>query len=239
MIYFEVNMKKLTAAPQGCFLLGAVNRKKTAKIVITMALALVGNMALADLPDDVLRVRSAWEKIKYQMPEKEQELAFEQLAKESARLKEKSPRDAPTAIWHGIVEASYAGAKGGLGALGLAKNARKSFEDALAIDPKALDGSAYTSLGSLYYQVPGWPIGFGDDKMALEMLNKGLALNPNGIDPNYFYADYLFRNGDLEGAERFLKKAQAAPPREGRALADEGRRKEINELMAKIAKKRR
>ena len=75
--------------------------------------------------------------------------------------------------------------------------------------------------------------------MALEMLNKGLALNPNGIDPNYFYADFLFRNGDLDGAERALKKAQAAPPCEGRALADEGRRKEINELMAKIAKKRK
>ena len=38
----------------------------------------------------------------------------------------------------------------------------------MAIDPKALDGSAYASLGSLFYQVPGWPIGFGDDKKAAE-----------------------------------------------------------------------
>jgi len=220
-------------------LIAAVNRVNKAKIVITMALALLGNVALAELSEDVLRVRSTWEKIKYRMPEKEQEAAFEQLAKESAKVKEKSPKDASAAIWHGIIEASHAGAKGGISALGLAKNAKKSLEDALAIDPKALDGSAYTSLGSLYYQVPGWPIGFGDDKMALEMLNKSLALNPNGIDPNYFYADFLFRNGDLDGAERALKKAQAAPPREGRALADEGRRKEINELMAKIAKKRK
>jgi len=220
-------------------LIAAVNRVNGTKLLMTMALVLLGNTAFAEVSDDVLRVRSAWEKIKYRTPEKEQEPAFEQLAKESAKLKEKSPKDAPTAIWHGIIEASYAGAKGGLGGLSLAKSAKKSFEDALAIDPKALDGSAYTSLGSLYYQVPGWPIGFGDDKMALEMLNKGLALNPNGIDPNYFYADFLFRSGDLDGAERALKKAQAAPPREGRAVADEGRRKEINELLAKIAKKRK
>jgi Flp pilus assembly protein TadD len=80
---------------------------------------------------------------------------------------------------------------------------------------------------------------FGDDKMALEMLNKGLALNPNGIDPNYFYGDFLFRNGDLNGAENALKKALAAAPREGRALADEGRRKEINELLSKVAKKKK
>ncbi len=58
-------------------------------------------------------------------------------------------------IWYGIIVASYAGAKGGLGALSLAKDAKQALEHALAIDPKALAGSAYTSLGSLYYQVPG------------------------------------------------------------------------------------
>lgn len=220
-------------------LIAAVDRINGAKLLMGLLLVFVGNMALADVAEDVARVRSSWEKIKYRMPEKEQEAAFEQLLTESARLREKAPKDAPAAIWHGIVEASYAGARGGLGALGIAKNAKKTFEDALAIDPKALDGSAYTSLGSLYYQVPGWPIGFGDDKMALEMLNKGLAINPNGIDPNYFLGDFLFRKGDLDAAELALKKALAAPPREARPLADEGRRKEVNELLAKIAKKRR
>jgi tetratricopeptide (TPR) repeat protein len=220
-------------------LIAALRHLNGVKLFLALALVVAGNTAFAQVSDDVLRVRSAWEKIKYKTPEKEQEQAFEQLAKESARVKEKAPKDAAAAIWHGIVEASYAGAKGGLGALGLAKSAKKSFEDALAIDPKALEGSAYTSLGSLYYQVPGWPIGFGDDKMALDMLNKGLALNPNGIDPNYFYADFLFRNGDLDGAEQALKKALAAPLRDGRALADEGRRKEIAELQSRIAKKRK
>lgn len=220
-------------------LIAALRQLNGAKLILALTLVLAGNAAFAQVSEDVLRVRGAWEKIKYKTLEKEQEQAFEQLAKESARVKEKAPKDAAAAIWRGIVEASYAGAKGGLGALGLAKSAKKSFEDALAIDPKALEGSAYTSLGSLYYQVPGWPIGFGDDKMALDMLNKGLALNPNGIDPNYFYADFLFRSGDLDGAEQALKKALAAPLREGRALADEGRRKEISELQAKIAKKRK
>lgn len=220
-------------------LISPVDRIKGAKLLMGLLLVFLGNVALADVAEDVVRVRSSWEKIKYRLPEKAQEAAFEQLLTESARLREKAPKDAPAAIWHGIVEASYAGVRGGLGALGIAKNARKSFEDALAIDPKALDGSAYTSLGSLYYQVPGWPIGFGDDKMALEMLNKGLAINPHGIDPNYFMGDFLFRKGDLDAAEQALKKALAAPPREARPLADEGRRQEINELLARIAQKRR
>jgi tetratricopeptide (TPR) repeat protein len=201
-------------------------------------LACFSGNVFADIPEDVIKARQSWEKIKYRTPEKEQESAFEQLTKESARIKERYPKEASAAIWHGIIESSYAGAKGGVSALSLVKNAKKSFEEAIAIDPKALDGSAYTSLGSLYYQVPGWPIGFGDDKLALEFLLKGLTINPNGIDANYFYADYLFRNGDLDGADKALKKALNAPAREGRAIADEGRRKEIAELQAKITKKR-
>ena len=149
-----------------------------------------------------------------------------------------TPARAEPQIWYGIIVASHAGAKGGLGALSLAKDAKTSFEQALEIDRNALDGSAYTSLGSLYYQVPGWPIGFGDDKKARELLQKALALNPDGIDPNYFLGDFLYRKGDYAGARAALAKALAAPPRPGRALADEGRRKEIEELLAKMREKR-
>jgi len=189
--------------------------------------------------DDVARVRQEWERIKYQTPAREQEAAFEKLAQESGKLVAQYPRQAEPVIWHGIVEASYAGARGGLGALSLVKSARRSFEQALDINPKALDGSAYTSLGSLYYQVPGWPIGFGDDKKALELLQKGLALNPNGIDPNYFLGDFLFRAGDYAGAEKALQKALQAPPREGRKIADDGRRREATELLEKVREKMR
>ena len=36
-------------------------------------------------------------------------------------------------------------------------------------------GSAYTSLGTLYFKVPGWPVGFGDEEKAEELLRKALA----------------------------------------------------------------
>jgi tetratricopeptide (TPR) repeat protein len=208
-------------------------------IVVAALLLAVSMSAWGGMEEDVARVRQEWERIKYKVAGKEQEEAYEKLAKESAKVVTAYPTRAEPAIWHGIIEASYAGAKGGLGALSLARSAKKSFEQALTIDPKALAGSAYTSLGSLYYQVPGWPIGFGDDKKALEFLQMGLAANPDGIDPNYFHGDYLFRMGDYAGAEQALRKALQAPPREGRQLADEGRRKEINELLEKVRERRR
>ena len=206
---------------------------------IGLAFVLASGLAAAGMEEDVARVRQEWERIKYQMPARDQEAAYETLAKDAERVMAQYPKSAEPAIWHGIVEASHAGAKGGLGALSLAKSARKSLEQALALNPNALEGSAYTSLGSLYYQVPGWPIGFGDDKKALELLQKGLAVSPNGIDPNYFYGDFLYRSGDYGPAEQALRKALQAPPREGRKLADDGRRKEIGELLEKIRDKKR
>jgi tetratricopeptide (TPR) repeat protein len=206
--------------------------------VLAMALAVAVN-AWAGVEDDVARVRQEWELIKYRLPAAEQATAFEALARRSKQLMVQNPARAEPAIWHGIVEASYAGAKGGLGALSAVQNARKALEQALLIDAGALDGSAYTSLGTLYYQVPGWPIGFGDDRKALELLQKGLAINPDGIYANYFHCDFLYRMGDYAGAEAALQKALAAAPRPGRSLADEGRRREIAALLEKIRDRKR
>ncbi len=112
-------------------------------------------------------------------------------------------------MWEGIVVSSWAGEKGGLGALSLVKQAKTIYEQAIKIDGKALDGSAYNSLGVLYYKVPSWPLGFGDKDKAGELLQKALAINPQGIDPNFFYAEYLAETRP-RGRSRDLSRARAA-----------------------------
>ncbi len=203
------------------------------------ALLLASAPAFAGVPEDVSALQQQWEQIKYQVPAAQQEARFERLVKEADMVAARNPNSAEVLIWQAIIESTYAGAKGGLGALTHAKAAKKTLEQALAINPGALAGSAYTSLGSLYYQVPGWPLGFGDDKRAADMLKKGLAINPDGIDPNYFYGEFMLRKGDLDSAERHLRRALLAAPRAGRQLADEGRRKEIEKLLDQVAAKRK
>jgi tetratricopeptide (TPR) repeat protein len=186
---------------------------------------------------EVKQLQDQWAEIKYHQPADRQEALFGELAAHSEKALQALPNDAEALIWHGIIEGSYAGAKGGLKALGIVKNAKLKLERAIELDPSALDGSAYTSLGSLYYQVPGWPIGFGDDEKAEQFLKMGLSVNPQGIDPNYFYGDFLFRKGQLLQSKEYLHRALAAHDRPGRALADEGRRREIQNLLAEIAQK--
>jgi len=183
------------------------------------------------------QLQSRWAEINYQLPEKQREAAFATLAEQAQQAVKAEPKAAELLIWRGIILSTQAGAKGGLGALGLVKQAKASLEQALAADPQALAGSAYTSLGSLYYQVPGWPIGFGDDQKAEAMLKQALALNPEGIDPNYFYGDFLQRNQRYAEAKVALEKALQAPDRPGRASADAGRRAEARQLLAEVIKK--
>jgi tetratricopeptide (TPR) repeat protein len=182
-------------------------------------------------------VRSNWAHVKYEVPEGQQLDAMRRLKSTADAAVAAGPADAGLLIWDGIVTSTLAGLKGGLGALSLAKEARSLLEKAESLQPGALDGSALTSLAALYYQVPGWPVGFGNKDKARANLQAALKIDPDGIDTNYFYADFLFDQGDYRGAERAARHALAAAPRPGRELADKGRRGEIMALMQKIGSK--
>jgi tetratricopeptide (TPR) repeat protein len=181
------------------------------------------------LDAEIARIQHDWAKANYQTPKDAQESAFKNLTEQAHQVTVSNPSAPEAMIWEGITFSGYAKAKGGIGALKLAEKARDLLLAAEKINPQALQGSAYTSLGSLYYKVPGWPIGFGDKKKARSYLEKALKANPTGIDPNYFYADFLNEQGDHVKAAEYYKKALAAPARAGREDADEGRKKEAEE----------
>ncbi|HKU85571.1 MAG TPA: tetratricopeptide repeat protein [Casimicrobiaceae bacterium] len=202
------------------------------------SLAIAGMLAApmafgAPVDDAVAELARDWADIKYKTSANEQAAKYEALADRAHKVSAAHPDRAEPLVWEGIIVSSFAGAKGGLGALNLAKQAKALYESSLQIDPNALDGSAYNSLGVLYYKVPGWPIGFGDKPKAQELLQKALAINPKGIDPNFFYGEYLIETGKPGEAVAYLERAVNAPPRPGRDVADAGRRAEASELLRK------
>ena len=206
----------------------------TGLATVLVGISLSTHAAPATFDAELLAIQTDWATANYTPAEPQREAAFHKLIVRAAALSSQNPKRAEALIWEGIVLSTAAGVKGGLGALGLAKQSREKLEAALAIDANALDGSAYTSLGTLYHKVPGFPVGFGSDKKAREHLRKALQINPNGIDPNYFYAEFLYDEDDYAGALEHLEKALKAAPRPGRASADEGRRQDIQKLMAKV-----
>lgn len=213
-------------------------RRHLLSLGLALALACAALVPLpasaAPVDDAVTALQRDWEVIRYQTPASEREKRFEALAAKAHETSTRFPGRAEPLVWEGIIVSSLAGERGGLGALGLVKQAKGLYEQAIEIDAKALEGSAYNSLGVLYYKVPGWPIGFGDKAKAKDLLQRALAVNPQGIDPNFFYAEYLVETKQSEQALAYLEKALQAPPRPGRQIADTGRREEVRALMGRL-----
>lgn len=186
--------------------------------------------------EQISYLQQEWARIKYQVVEKELQLEAIRKLKDHATQVTAQYQDRPEPkIWEGIILSTYAGIDGGLSALGQVKKAKNLFEAAIKLNPQALDGSAHTSLGSLYYQVPGWPISFGNDEKAEEHLKLALQIDPTGIDSNFFYADFLIENDRYVEAKTYLERALQAPDRAKRPFADSGRKQEVKAALAKIS----
>ncbi len=206
-----------------------VFRLKTAAVLLGlagMAMAVPAGAA-TDSDAAMTELQHGWAQANYQTPEDQQEKTFEALIAKAEQAVKENPGKPELLAWEAIILSSYAKVQGGFGAMDSAEKARDLLLAAIKLDDKTLGGGAYTSLGALYYKVPGWPIGFGNDAKAKEMLERGLAMNPDGIDQNYFYGDFLLDQGEKDKAREYLTKALNAPPRPGREDADAGRRQEI------------
>lgn len=207
-------------------------------LLLATCLSLLSQQARADsITDAVAELQHGWAKAYYRVPEAQKEDAFKTLSAKAHQVSLANPGRVEPIIWEAIILSSDAKFSGGLGALSKAKEARALLLQAEKEKPDALDGSVYTSLGSLYYKVPGWPIGFGDSKKARQYLEKAIKLNPAGIDANFFYGDFLQEQGEYAKAAEYLHKALKAPPRPGREDADEGRRAEVLQLLEKVKKR--
>jgi len=213
-----------------------MNSLKALKILSILLLSLglafaTAAFAQRDLEAALDELQQRWAVANYELRGKPRLTALQALTLEAERLTATHPDRAEAWIWSGIIHSTMANAEGGLYSLAAAEAARADLERALALNPAALDGSAYTSLGALYYKVPSWPVGFGDKEKAEQMLQRALEINPEGIDSNFFYGDFLLEQGHRRMAREYLLRAQQAPPRPDRPLADSGRQREIAKLL--------
>ena len=218
-----------------------IDRYTRARILVLAVILffLIGGNARSnpDFDGELQAIQTRWATANYELAGSEQKNAYDALLDDARNLADANPARAEALVWQGIVASSYAGVKGPFGAMSLAKEARDALLAAEKMDPSVLHGSVYTSLGVLYYKVPGGIIGFGDRDTARNYLQKALEVNPDGIDPNYFYGEFLYEDKNYVEAREALLHARNAPPRSGRELADQGRQQEIEALLSKVEKK--
>lgn len=211
------------------------------KLRFAMASAVAGFLALATpaiaaatMADDVKTLNDGWAHISYEVRgSSHQTVALDNLAKQASLIVQRYPNQAEPLLWQGIIVSEQANRANFFHKLGLATQARDILARAYRLDPHAAHGGAAMSLGVLYFKVPGSPIAWGDDGKAGRLLKEALAQDPNGLDANYFYGDYLLDQGNPAAARSYLLKALRAPHDPSRPAWDAGRRREVNALLAK------
>jgi len=213
------------------------------KIVFLAVLVLVmPALASADeVTDAVHQLQLEWAVANYKTADSEKEAVFKALVDKASALTQKHADRAEPRIWEAIIRAGYAGAMGGVSSMFNAmpqmEKGRDLLLEAEKIDPMAMNGSIYTTLGSFYYMVPGGFIGFGDDDKALAYLNKAITAAPDDMDANYFMGDYWLDHKKYKKALPYFEKVIALPAVTDRPVYSEGRKAEAAKKLAKVKKK--
>ncbi|UYF98651.1 MULTISPECIES: TRAP transporter TatT component family protein [unclassified Halomonas] len=201
-----------------------------------LAVTLGGALALSPLAasayqDELFSLKNRWEHTVTELPANQRQGTLEALSDEAEALASQNPNEADVLVWQGIILASYARERGGLGALASAKEARAVLERAIELDPQGSNASAYVTLGALYDRAPGRPLGFGNSDTAERMFQRALEIRPNGIDVNFYYAAFLKEEGDIQGAREYATRAVEGTARENRQLSDEALRREAQAFL--------
>ena len=202
-----------------------------ALFALTMALLAYGRAnAAEEVQDGLTAIEERWVQIQYEMKDDHERLAAARAAAAQARaLMEAHPESVAAKVWYAkilLLEPEY---RQSMGSLSVVREAKQLLEEAERADPKVLDGRVYTELGTLYEEVPGWPIAFGNRKKAAMLFEQALAVDPNNMEANYLYADFLARHGQPKEALTYYERALAAPDRPGHERADHYRRKEAQQ----------
>lgn len=203
------------------------------------ALLTVAPVAASPLDDGVLQLEAHWAHANYEVNGKTaQAEALDSVIAEADALALRYPNRAEPLVWRAIAQTAKAGVVRGLAGFNLVKAAKVTLEAATRIDPKAADGLGLSELGTLYYQVPGFPVAFGDRAKAERYLKRALEVAPDSIAVNLAYADFLATSKQPFRAIDVLHFVLKIIPRHDHQVADKGRRAEAEALLAQVQAKR-
>ncbi len=185
--------------------------------------------------EDAVALQQQWAQAKYQASEEKEEAALAALQEKIDISLRKNPSQPELLIMQAVVLATKADDTDGLvQGLSDVRAARTSLLRALKLLPPTEQALANTLLGMLYYKAPPPPLSFGNNKQAASYLQKALALDPNGLEDNYYEGDYLNEQNQYQQAELFLKRALNAPADPDQPAYEQGIRQEIQAVLVEV-----
>ena len=211
------------------------------KLLTTILILLFTNSVYAAIDHDkAVELQKAWDRISFEIKDqKQQKKEFQSLSETAENYLNQYPDSAEIKAWAGIILSTEAG----FYKLNIPKaikkitRAKDVLEQGLDLDPKTLEGGIYSSLGLIYFEVPGKPLGFGDKELAKTFLLKGIEISNGGMIANYFTGQYYFNEKEYNKALAYFEAATKGNFQENREIAKAGTLKEINQWIKKTKEK--
>ncbi len=186
-------------------------------------------------PDDLGVLEGRWAVLKYEQADAPDRIArAEALERETAELAGRDPR-AETRLLQANALMLTAEFLHSTTSLKKVRAARDLLVETDQVQPN--NAAVLSTLGSIYYEVPGWPIAFGDRKKAEDYLRRAIAIDPEGRDTNFFMGDMLMETGRAAQATAYLERALAVASQD--SVGARGRRAEVVAALEKAKRKRR
>jgi len=160
----------------------------------------------------------------------DKELIFDDAYKAVRPYYDSGSNNVPTNYWFALSAGKYGKIHGVLKSLFLVKPMKTAANKVVSKDPGYEDGSAYTILGAIEYEVPG-----GDKKKTIEYCNKKIGYEPNDISANlYLGKAYYDTKAYAKAKERLDILIANAKPETADEKADVA---EAKELLVKVKAK--
>jgi tetratricopeptide (TPR) repeat protein len=137
-------------------------------------------------------------------------------------------------FWLAVNSGSYGQEKGIMQSLAMISPIRAAAEKALNLDESYFYGGPWRVLGRLYNKAPGFPFSIGNNKKAVECLEKAVNLGPKFFLNRLFLAEAYISNRDKAKAKEQLEWILAAPPNANHEREDESYKREAKSLLEKF-----
>ena len=137
-------------------------------------------------------------------------------------------------FWLAVNYGSYGNEKGIMKSLSLVSPIKNLAEKVIELDESYFYGGAWRVLGRLYNKAPGFPISIGDNKKALECLEKALEFGPKFYLNHLFIAELYISTRKKDEAREHLEWILEAELNENHEREDENYKRDAEKLLKEL-----
>ena len=108
-------------------------------------------------------------------------------------------------LWYAACMGSHGVVRGIMSSLFYLGPVEKHGKKAMELDENYYEGGPLRLMGRLYQQAPGWPVGPGDGKKAIELLEKAVKVGPDVLYNHVYLAEAYLAKSRKGDASRMIE----------------------------------